>query len=114
MIKIGLDCDRAEHHRRINRRVDKMIESGLETEAQKVFPYKHLNSLNTVGYREFFAHFNNEISKEKAVELIKRNTRRYARKQLTWFRNNPEMTWFQPNEEEQLIQFLDKKINKNG
>jgi tRNA dimethylallyltransferase len=113
IIKIGLDCDRTELHRRINQRVDKMIESGLEEEAHRVFPFKHLNSLNTVGYREFFAHFNGEISKEKAVELIKRNTRRYARKQLTWFRNKPDMTWFQPNEEEQLIEFLDKKINKN-
>ena len=71
MIKIGLDCDRAELHHRINQRVDKMMEAGLEKEARAVYSFKHLNSLNTVGYRELFAFFNGEISKEKAIELIK-------------------------------------------
>ena len=112
MIKIGLDCDRAELHQRINQRVERMIEAGLEEEAYKVYPLMHLNSLNTVGYREFFNHFNGEISKEKAIELIKRNTRRYARKQLTWFRNKTDMNWFHPEEADQLIQFLDKKISR--
>ncbi|MEE4285052.1 MAG: tRNA (adenosine(37)-N6)-dimethylallyltransferase MiaA [Mariniphaga sp.] len=110
--KIGLDCNRAELHQRINRRVDEMIEAGLEKEARGVYPFKHLNSLNTVGYREFFAHFNGEISKEKAVELIKRNSRRYARKQLTWFRKDAEMNWFHPQDSEKVIEFIQNKIEK--
>lgn len=110
IIKIGLDCDRAELHERINLRVDKMIEEGLEEEAKRFYPMKNLNALNTVGYREFFAHFNGEISKEKAVELIKRNTRRYARKQLTWFRKDPEMNWFHPQDEDKIIDFLKNKL----
>jgi tRNA dimethylallyltransferase len=110
-IKIGLDCERAKLHNRINERVDKMIDAGLEEEARKVFPFKHLNSLNTVGYREFFHYFSGNISKEKAVELIKRNTRRYARKQLTWFRKDLDFTWFQPEEISQIIEFLSSKIS---
>ncbi|MGC9352277.1 MAG: tRNA (adenosine(37)-N6)-dimethylallyltransferase MiaA [Mariniphaga sp.] len=110
IIKTGLDCDRTELHRRINRRVDQMIEAGLEDEARKVYPLKNLNALNTVGYREFFACFDGEISKEKAIERIKRNTRRYARKQLTWFRKDPEMNWFHPDEPEKIIEFLKNKL----
>lgn len=112
IIKIGLDCDRAELHQRINQRVDKMVEAGLEEEALGVYPFKHLNSLNTVGYRELFAFFKGEISKEKAIELVKRNTRRYARKQLTWFRNDSEMNWFHPQDSEKIIQFIKSKIEK--
>ena len=110
--KIGLDCNRAELHQRINQRVDKMIEAGLEEEARSVFPLIHLNSLNTVGFREFFAHFNGEISKEKAIELIKRNTRRYARKQLTWFRKDSEMNWFHPQDSKKIIELIQNKIEK--
>lgn len=110
IIKIGLDCNRAELHHRINQRVDKMVEAGLEEEAHGVYPLKHLNSLNTVGYREFFAHFNGEISKEKAIELIKRNSRRYARKQLTWFRKDAEMNWFTPQDSAKIIKFIQNKI----
>jgi tRNA dimethylallyltransferase len=112
IIKIGLDCNRAELHQRINQRVDKMIEAGLEKEARNVYLLKHLNSLNTVGYREFFAHFNHEISKEKAIELIKRNTRRYARKQLTWFRKDAEMNWFNPKDSGKIIELIQNKIKK--
>lgn len=112
IIKIGLDCERAGLHKRINQRVDKMLEAGLEEEAKRVFPMKNLNALNTVGYREFFAYFMGEISKEKAVELIKRNTRRYARKQLTWFRKDPEMNWFHPRETNKIIEFLKNKLAK--
>lgn len=112
IIKIGLDCNRADLHQRINQRVDKMIEAGLEKEARSVFPLIHLNSLNTVGFREFFAHFNGEISKEKAIELIKRNTRRYARKQLTWFRKDSEMNWFHPQDSKKIIELIQNKIEK--
>ena len=86
IIKIGLNMDREALYSRINQRVDQMIAEGLEDEARKIYPFRHLNSLNTVGYKELFAHFDGAISLEKAIELIKRNTRRYARKQLTWLR----------------------------
>lgn len=110
IIKTGLNCERAEIHRRINQRVNHMIEAGLEEEALSVFPLKHLNALNTVGYREFFSCFKGEISKDKAIELIKRNTRRYARKQLTWFRNDPEITWFLPGQDRVILNHLENKI----
>lgn len=113
VIKIGLDCDRAELHDRINCRVDRMIEDGLEEEVKKVYHLKHLNSLNTVGYREFFDYFDGLTSREKAIELIKRNTRRYARKQLTWFRNDPEITWFHPEKTEEIISFIEKKLRND-
>lgn len=112
IVKIGLDCERERLHHRINQRVDEMVEAGLEDEARKLYPRKQLNALNTVGYREWFAHFDGEISREKAIELIKRNSRRYARKQLTWFRNDPEVNWFQPGETRQIIEFINNKIEK--
>lgn len=109
-IKIGLNCDRAKLHNIINTRVDNMINAGLEDEARKLYALKHLNALNTVGYRELFAFFDGEISREKAVELIKRNSRRYARKQLTWFRNDDEMNWFEQNQTKEIITFIENKI----
>lgn len=112
IVKIGLDCERERLHHRINQRVNEMVEAGLEDEARKLYPRKQLNALNTVGYREWFAHFDGEISREKAIELIKRNSRRYARKQLTWFRNDPEVNWFQPGETRQIIEFINNKIEK--
>lgn len=114
IIKIGLNCDREILHNRINRRVDKMVLAGLENEAREVYPFKHLTALNTVGYREWFAHFDQEISREKAIELIKRNSRRYARKQLTWFRKDKEITWFEPQQISEIIDFADKQILKEN
>ena len=111
IIKIGLNCDRDELHKRINQRVDQMVEAGLEAEARKVYRLRHLNALNTVGYREWFTFFDGEINREKAIELIKRNSRRYARKQLTWFRKDPEMHWFEPKQTYDIINFVDNKIN---
>jgi len=108
ILKTGINCDRNELHRLINKRVDKMVNAGLEEEARAFFKYKNLNALNTVGYREFFHYFEQKISREKAIELIKRNTRRYARKQITWFRNDPEMNWFRPGEEDKIINFIKK------
>ena len=112
IVKTGLNCDRQKLHRRINERVDKMVGAGLEAEAARYYQFKNLTSLNTVGYREFFDFFDNTISKEKAIELIKRNTRRYARKQLTWFRKDQEMTWFHPDEIPQLIEHATSKIDQ--
>lgn len=110
IIKIGLNCDRKKLHNRINTRVDQMIDSGLENEALNLYHLKHLNALNTVGYRELFAYFDGETTREKAIELIKRNSRRYARKQLTWFRNDNEMNWFEPEQSDEIITFIEKRI----
>jgi len=112
-IKVGLNCNREELHNRINARVDKMIEAGLEEEARTVFHLSHLPPLNTVGYREFFSYFKGEISKEQAIELIKRNTRRYARKQLTWFRNDQNMKWFSPDDIEGVINYSENLIHNS-
>ena len=111
IIKTGLDCDRELLHQRINKRVDQMMKAGLEQEARSVFHQRHLNALNTVGYRELFDWLKGEISRERAIELIKRNTRRYARKQLTWFRNDTAVTWFQPEETSKIIEYLNQKIS---
>lgn len=113
IIKIALDCDRKELHNRINSRVDKMMEAGLEDEARRFYRHKQLNALNTVGYRELFAYFDGEISKEKAIELIKRNSRRYARKQLTWYRKDQEMNWFEPGQTEKIIAFIENQIKQD-
>jgi tRNA dimethylallyltransferase len=113
ILKIGLDMDREKLHQRINDRVDQMIRNGLEEEARSLYPYKHLNTLNTVGYREFFDHFDGVISREKAIELIKRNTRRYARKQLSWFRRDKEILWFSPDNSDDVIKFAEN-ITKTG
>lgn len=112
ILKIGLDCNRELLHQRINNRVDKMVEEGLEQEARSVYALKHLTALNTVGYREWFSFFDGEISREKAIELIKRNSRRYARKQLTWFRNDPLMNWFEPSQTNEIITFIGQKLSK--
>lgn len=112
VLKIGLNCERQLLHEKINDRVDNMIKEGLENEALNNYHLKHLNALNTVGYRELFSFFAGEISREKAIELIKRNSRRYARKQLTWFRRDDEMNWFEPNHKNEIISFIENKISK--
>ena len=91
-----LDLPRELLYNRINQRVDFMMEAGLLDEVRSVFQFKHLNSLNTVGYKELFEYIEGETSLEEAVELIKRNTRRYAKRQLTWFRRDEEAVWIQP------------------
>jgi len=112
IIKIGLNCEREKLHHKINTRVDKMIEAGLEEEARKFHHLKHLNSLNTVGYREIFSYFESETSRETAIELIKRNSRRYARKQLTWFRSDNAMNWFEPEQIDDIIAFIEYRISE--
>jgi len=110
MIKIGLTMDRAALYERINLRVDKMLEAGLEDEVKRVYPLKELNSLNTVGYKELFAHYDGEYNFEKAIELIKRNSRRYAKKQLTWFKRDAEITWFNPSDIEDIKKHIEKQL----
>jgi tRNA dimethylallyltransferase len=106
IVKIGLNCDRAELYRRINQRVDEMMQKGLEREAWELYPSRQLNTLNTVGYRELFDYFDGNCTLEEAVEKIKANTRKYARKQLTWFRKDPEIKWFAPDQGKEIIEFL--------
>ena len=97
IIKIGLNRERDELYDNINRRVEQMIADGLEAEARSVYHLRHLNSLNTVGFKEMFAYFDGDITFDEAVEQIKRNTRRYAKKQLTWFSRDSSIRWFHPN-----------------
>ncbi len=106
IIKIGLNLDRRELYDRINRRVDEMMIAGLEQEAKNLYPHRHLSTLNTVGYRELFDYFDGHCSKAEAVEKIKSNTRKYARKQLTWFRKDTDIQWFHPNQEEEIVQLI--------
>jgi tRNA dimethylallyltransferase len=112
IIKIGLDTDRARLHNQINQRVDKMVKAGLENEAREVSRFKNLTALNTVGYREWFDFFDEKTTREKAIELIKRNSRRYARKQLTWFRNDKSVQWFEPQQINDIIAFTEHQISK--
>lgn len=111
MLKIGVNQDREILYQRINLRVDGMMEAGLLEEARTVYPFKDLNSLNTVGYKELFSYFDGNCTLDEAVDLIKRNSRRYARKQLTWFRRDTEIAWFEPDQVEEIIAFIEQKIN---
>lgn len=111
IIKIGAMLPREELYERINRRVDEMIAGGLEDEARKLYPCKALNALQTVGYREWFGYFDGLATREEAVELIKRNTRRYAKRQMTWFGRDKEITWFDPSDSGKIIAFLENGIN---
>ena len=106
IIKIGLNRDRQELFDRINNRVDIMIKNGLEGEARNLFPFRELNALKTVGYKELFEHFENKISLEQAITNIKTNTRRYAKRQLTWFKNDDLIKWFHPDETEKIAQIV--------
>lgn len=93
-VQIGLTADRTEVYERINKRVDMMLEEGLLIEAQDMMPYKHLNALQTVGYKELFSFFEGECSFEAAIEAIKMNTRRFAKRQFTWFQKDKRIKWF--------------------
>lgn len=102
IIKIGLDLPREELYERINLRVDKMMEAGLEEEVKQLLPYRNQNSMQTVGYKELIRHFDGEIDLATAVEEIKKNSRRYAKRQLTWFRREKDIEWFSPFEVERI------------
>lgn len=95
--KIALNLPREELFDRINRRVDAMVEQGLEEEARRVYPMRHLNSLNTVGFKEMFAYFDGTMDRGVAIERIKKNTRVYAKKQLTWFQRDTTVRWLHPS-----------------
>ena len=106
IIKIGLNRPREELYQRINQRVDEMMQQGLLEEAKSLYPMRQMNALNTVGYKELFDYLEGRWPLEEAVERIKGNTRRYARKQLTWYKKDPQIHWFHPQETEQIISYI--------
>ncbi len=110
IVKIATDMERTLLYERIDRRVDIMIEQGLEQEARSVYHLRERNSLQTVGYREMFDYFDGKTTREEAIDLIKRNSRRYAKRQLTWFRRDAEFAWFNPRETEKIVEYIDAKV----
>ena len=110
IVKIGLTMDRKELYQRINERVEQMFEQGLVNEARSLIPFRHHNSLNTVGFKELFAHFDGEHNLERAKELIQRNSRHYAKKQLSWFKRDESVTWFHPAETQQVADFIEQQL----
>lgn len=114
IVKIGLNRPREEMYRRINQRVLDMIDEGLEAEAMKVYPKRGLNALNTVGYKEMFNYLDGLLTKEEAIREIQSNTRRYMRKQITWFKKDPDIkAWFNPENIEEIIKFIDNENNQS-
>lgn len=112
IIRIGLTRDREELYERINRRVDIMMEEGLLDEVKSVYAYKHLNSLNTVGYKELINYLDGTWDLPFAIEKIKQNSRIYSRKQMTWFRRDKDIAWFHPDNQEEIVAYLESEINK--
>jgi len=112
IIKTGLNRDRKDLYGRINNRVDEMISNGLEDEAWKLQDHKNLNPLKSVGYREFFDFFDGKTSREKAIELIKRNSRRYAKRQMTWWSRDREIVWFSPEKIQEIIGYINGRITE--
>lgn len=113
IVKIGTEIDRPTLYERIDRRVDQMIADGLEQEVESMLPFRHCNALQTVGYRELFAYIDGKCSREEAIELVKRNSRRYAKRQMTWFRRDAEIAWFAPSDTESIIEYIDRKVLQN-
>lgn len=113
IIKIGLNTERAILYNRINQRVDKMIENGLLEEVKSLIPFRKYNALNTVGYSEIFDYLDEKISLDEAISSIKQNTRRFAKRQLTWFRRDDEIMWFEPNQTEEILELISQKLKAN-
>ena len=110
IIPVGLNVERTVLYRNINQRVDSMIREGLVSEVEALIPFRHFNALNTVGYKEIFDHLDGKISLEEAIDLIKRHSRQYARRQITWFRKNSDIRWFAPEERMAIIKFAEEKM----
>lgn len=106
IVKIGLNLPREQLFDRINRRVEKMIEAGLVDEARRFYPQRHLNSLNTVGYKELFAWMDGTMDYDTAVARIQKNTRVYAKKQLTWYAKDTDMHWFAPSDRQEILKLI--------
>ena len=109
IIKIGLNIPRPRLFERINGRVDKMIAEGLVDEARELYPQRGLTALNTVGYNEMFKYFDGEMTLPVAIERMKKNTRVYAKKQLTWYKRDEEMTWFGPDDFDSIVEYIKSK-----
>jgi tRNA dimethylallyltransferase len=110
IVKIGLNTSREKLYEHINQRVDVMMDAGLISEVKSLIPYKHLNALQTVGYKELFDYFENKIDLPTAINLIKQNTRHFAKRQLTWFRRDKDITWFEPNELQKILAFFNAGV----
>jgi len=106
ILKIGLERPRTELYERINLRVERMVSAGLEEEAKALSDLRNMNALNSVGYSEFFDYFEGNISREKAIELIKRNTRRYAKRQMTWWAKDKEIKWFGAGKTDEIVNYI--------
>jgi tRNA dimethylallyltransferase len=111
-ILIGLNLPREQLYQRINDRVDAMVKLGLLEEAKTLYPQKHLNALQTVGYKELFLAFDGQMSEEEAIEKIKQNTRNFAKRQLTWFKKYAAATYFEPNNWNEIYEYIHQEINK--
>jgi tRNA dimethylallyltransferase len=107
VIKVGLMRTREELYKRINNRVDEMVRIGLEDEARQLIRHRHLNALNSVGYREFFDYFDGTVTRDKAIELIKRNSRRYAKRQMTWWAKDSDIRWFYAENKAEIFSYID-------
>jgi tRNA dimethylallyltransferase len=110
-IKIGLERPRDELYMMINHRVDEMVRMGIEDEAKELYQFRKLNALNSVGYKEFFDVIDGKISKERAIELIKRNSRRYAKRQITWWGKDKEIHWFHPDQVKNIINYIESLLS---
>ena len=110
IMKIALNRPREELYERINNRVDRMIEEGLVEEALALYPQKELNSLNTVGYKEIFEYIEGKYMLDEAIERIKSDTRRYARKQLTWFKRDKDIAWFCPDDRTEIMDYISQNL----
>ena len=111
IIKIGLYLPRENLYESINNRVDDMMDNGLEQEARSLLPYRYLNALNTVGYKELFSYFDGTISRERAIDAIKSSTRRYAKRQVTWFKNANDIIWFQAGKIAEISEYCRQKAS---
>ncbi len=111
IIMIGLTREKEELNKRINDRVDRMMEDGLLAEVEQLLPYRHCNALNTVGYKEFFPYFSGEISLDMAITNVKTHSRRYAKRQMTWFRKDGNITWFHPDDHDGIMLFIRSNID---
>ena len=112
IVKIGVSMPREQLYDRVNRRVEMMITAGLEAEARSVLAYRHCNSLHTVGYSEMFDYFDGKTTLDEAIEQIKRNTRHYAKRQMTWFRRDEQIAWFAPTDYQQIIKYIDSQFGE--
>ena len=106
IIKVGLDLPREQLNARIDKRIDQMIATGLFAEAERMYPFRDHQSLQTVGYQEIFAYLDKAYDREEAIRLLKRNSRRYAKRQLTWFKRDPQLKWFSPDQLDEIIEYV--------